>query len=88
MPVCRDDRHRALGDGAHDALVGERQQVLEAAAAAREDQHVDPAAGLAQLAKSAGARVVEINIAETPLTGDLDGFLQGPSGELLPQLIA
>jgi NAD-dependent protein deacetylase/lipoamidase len=49
---------------------------------------VYPAASLAQLAKSAGARVVEINIAETPLTGDLDGFLQGPSGELLPQLIA
>jgi NAD-dependent deacetylase len=49
---------------------------------------VYPAASLAQTAKSAGARVVEINIAETPLTGDLDGFLQGPSGELLPQLIA
>lgn len=49
---------------------------------------VYPAAGLAQIAKSSGARVVEINIAETPLTGDIDEFLQGPSGELLPQLIA
>jgi NAD-dependent deacetylase len=49
---------------------------------------VYPAAGLAQLAKSSGARVVEINIAETPLTSEIDEFLQGPSGELLPQLIA
>ena len=49
---------------------------------------VYPAAGLAQIAKVAGARVVEINIAETALSDSIDSFLQGPSGELLPQLIA
>ena len=49
---------------------------------------VYPAAGLATIAKSAGARVVEINIAETGLSDSIDEFLQGPSGELLPQLIA
>jgi len=49
---------------------------------------VYPAAGLAQIAKSSGARVVEINIAETVLSEGIDSFLQGPSGELLPQLIA
>jgi NAD-dependent deacetylase len=49
---------------------------------------VDPAAGLATIAKSSGARVVEINIAETGLSDSIDEFLQGPSGELLPQLIA
>ena len=49
---------------------------------------VYPAAGLAQIAKASGARVVEINIAETVLSGGIDEFLQGPSGELLPQLIA
>jgi NAD-dependent deacetylase len=49
---------------------------------------VYPAAGLAQIAKASGARVVEINIAETALTDRIDQFLQGPSGELLPQLIA
>jgi NAD-dependent deacetylase len=49
---------------------------------------VYPAAGLAQIAKSSGARVVEINIAETQLSDQIDRFLQGPSGELLPQLIA
>jgi len=49
---------------------------------------VYPAAGLASIAKSSGARVVEINIAETGLSDSIDEFLQGPSGELLPQLIA
>src|SRR5579862_1529465 len=49
---------------------------------------VYPAAGLATMAKSAGARVVEINIAETGLSDSIDEFLQGPSGQLLPQLIA
>ncbi len=49
---------------------------------------VYPAAGLVQIAKSTGARVVEINIAETQLSDQIDQFLQGRSGELLPQLIA
>jgi len=49
---------------------------------------VYPAAGLAQIAKSAGARVVEINIEKTPLSNVIDSFLQGPCGELLPRLIA
>jgi NAD-dependent protein deacetylase/lipoamidase len=49
---------------------------------------VYPAAGLARLAKSSGARVVEINVAETPLSREIDEFLLGPSGELLPRLIA
>ncbi|HTS51382.1 MAG TPA: NAD-dependent deacylase [Bryobacteraceae bacterium] len=49
---------------------------------------VYPAAGLAHVAKSSGARVVEINVAETPLSREIDEFLLGPAGELLPQLIA
>jgi NAD-dependent deacetylase len=49
---------------------------------------VYPAAGLASIAKSSGARVVEINVAETALSDGIDEFLLGPSGELLPQLIA
>ncbi len=49
---------------------------------------VYPAAGLARLAKSSGARIVEINVAETPLSHEIDEFLLGPSGELLPRLIA
>jgi NAD-dependent deacetylase len=49
---------------------------------------VYPAAGLATIAKTSGARVVEINIAETGFSHGIDEFLRGPSGELLPQLIA
>jgi len=49
---------------------------------------VYPAAGLAQVAKASGARVVEINIEETSISREIDEFLEGPSGELLPQLIA
>lgn len=48
---------------------------------------VYPAAGLATIAKRAGAQVVEINIAETPLSHGIDIFLKGPSAELLPQLM-
>ena len=35
------DGHRAGDDGAHEPLVAERQQILEAAAAAGEHDHVD-----------------------------------------------
>jgi NAD-dependent deacetylase len=49
---------------------------------------VYPAAGLAPLAKSAGARVIELNPEETPLSAHVDCSLRGRSGELLPQLIA
>ena len=41
MADRRDDRHRARRDGAYDALVAEREQVVEAAAAARQHDDVD-----------------------------------------------
>ncbi|MBI5083126.1 MAG: NAD-dependent deacylase [Acidobacteria bacterium] len=49
---------------------------------------VYPAASLAPLAKRHGARVIEINMEETPLSGAADISLRGPSGEILPALIA
>jgi NAD-dependent deacetylase len=49
---------------------------------------VYPAAGLVRLAKCAGAKVIEINLAETAITNQIDAFLCGPCGELLPKLIA
>jgi len=49
---------------------------------------VYPAASLAPIAKSAGARVIEINPDETPLSAHVDLSLRGLAGELLPQLIA
>ncbi len=48
---------------------------------------VYPAAGLVWLAKATGARVIEINPDETPLSAEVDCSLRGKSGELLPQLI-
>ncbi|HET8548602.1 MAG TPA: NAD-dependent deacylase [Bryobacteraceae bacterium] len=48
---------------------------------------VYPAASLVPLAKAAGARVIEINLDETPLSSCVDVSLRGPSGEILPQLI-
>ena len=48
---------------------------------------VYPAASLAPLAQRHGARVIEINMEETPLSGAADLSLRGPSGEILPQLI-
>ena len=49
---------------------------------------VYPAAGLVRVAKCSGAKVVEINLAETVITSQIDEFLPGPCGELLPKLIA
>ncbi len=49
---------------------------------------VYPAAALALVAQRAGAKVVEINIEETPLSERIDVFLEGPSAELLPKLVA
>lgn len=49
---------------------------------------VFPAASLIELAKSSGAKVIEINLAASAVSHTVDQFLQGLSGELLPQLIA
>lgn len=49
---------------------------------------VQPAATLPVVAARSGARVVEINPEETPLSGGADLSLRGTSGEILPRLIA
>ena len=48
---------------------------------------VQPAASLAFAAHNRGAVVVEINAEATPLTPKADFFLQGKSGEILPELV-
>lgn len=47
---------------------------------------VYPAAGLAALAKQSGARIIEVNPEETPVTGICDASFRSPSAQLLPQL--
>src|SRR5437762_1272914 len=49
---------------------------------------VYPAANLAPIAKSSGARVIEINVEQTPLSSHVDLSLRGRAGELLPPLIS
>jgi NAD-dependent deacetylase len=48
---------------------------------------VQPAAALAFAAHNKGAVIVEINLEPTPLTEKADFFLQGKSGEVLPELV-
>jgi NAD-dependent deacetylase len=48
---------------------------------------VQPAAGLAWLAKAQGALLIEINPTPTPLTAHADQVLSGPAGQVLPQLL-
>jgi NAD-dependent SIR2 family protein deacetylase len=49
---------------------------------------VYPAAGLVPLAKQSGARVIEVNLEETPFSRLVDCFLQGMCGDVLPALFA
>jgi NAD-dependent deacetylase len=48
---------------------------------------VQPAASLAHAARNRGAMVVEVNVEPTPLTQKATYFLQGRSGEILPELV-
>lgn len=49
---------------------------------------VYPAASLIPLARRAKAKVIEINLDETPMSGVVGAALRGKSGEILPQLVA
>jgi NAD-dependent deacetylase len=48
---------------------------------------VYPAASLAPIAKSSGARVIEINPEQTPLSSHVNLSLRGAAGEILPRLL-
>lgn len=49
---------------------------------------VEPAASLARVAASAGAKTVEINLEETPLSTMVDISARGATGELLPGVLS
>lgn len=49
---------------------------------------VYPAAGLVHLAQASGAKVVEVNPAETPVSGMVDFSWRAPAAEALPQLVS
>ena len=48
---------------------------------------VYPAAGLAPIARSADAQIMEINLEATALSSSVDFRFTGPSGTILPQLL-
>jgi NAD-dependent deacetylase len=48
---------------------------------------VYPAAGLIPLAKQGGARVIQVNLEPTAYSGVVDCAIEGPAGEILPQLV-
>jgi NAD-dependent deacetylase len=48
---------------------------------------VYPAASLIAIARQAKARIIEINLEETPVSKQVDCSVRGPAGELLPSLI-
>ena len=48
---------------------------------------VQPAASLPFAGKRNGAKLLEVNPDETPITDECDIFLQGPGGKVLPRLI-
>jgi len=48
---------------------------------------VYPAASLPLMAKRSGAYLVEVNTEPTPMTASVDEYLEGRSGEILPQLV-
>jgi NAD-dependent protein deacetylase/lipoamidase len=48
---------------------------------------VYPAAGLVHLAQASGAKVVEVNPAETPVSGMVDFSWRAPAAQALPQLL-
>ena len=48
---------------------------------------VYPAASLITVARASGAKVIEINIEETPVSSEVHVSLRGPAGELLPKLV-
>lgn len=49
---------------------------------------VHPVAGLVDLAGRAGAAVIEVNLAETPVSAAADYSLRGAAGTILPELFA
>jgi NAD-dependent deacetylase len=49
---------------------------------------VEPAASLARIAASSGARTVEINLEPTPLSSWVDVSIRGATGDLLPRILS
>jgi NAD-dependent deacetylase len=69
----------------HDAFEASRQSQLMLVIGT--SALVQPAASLGVEARSAGAKVVEINLEPTGLSGSMDYALHGKAGEIVPLLV-
>ena len=49
---------------------------------------VQPAASLPYIALESGIKVVEINPVRTPISDQVDVFIEGPSGGVLPYVVS
>ena len=67
-PTADDDRHRAGGDRPHEPLVGEREQILEAAAAAGDDHDTSTpraqSSSIAAAIDGCGARALDVGLGD------------------------
>jgi NAD-dependent deacetylase len=78
-----------FGESLPDGMMKEAEHATESAQVLLvigTSANVYPAASLIPHAKQAGAKVIEINIDETPVTDLVDCALRGPAAEVLPQL--
>lgn len=48
---------------------------------------VYPAAGLAEVARAAGAKLIEVNVERTSISETVDCAITWPAGEILPRLL-
>jgi NAD-dependent deacetylase len=69
------------------SLASERSRSADVFISVGTSSVVYPAAGLAELARENGATIVEVNLAETPLSATVDFCLQGPAGQILSELV-
>ena len=72
----------------HMEQIWEAVETAEIFAAIGTSGQVYPAAGLAQHARRAGARTVELNLASSAVSSDFDEIRTGPATEVVPAWVA
>lgn len=80
-----------FGESLDPNILGEAMQLASAAQVCLvvgTSALVHPAAGLAELTRRAGGSVIEVNVADTPLTDVATVALRGPAALIVPELLA
>ena len=79
-----------FGESLESAVIGEAIRLASAAdvcLVVGTSALVHPAAGLADLTRKNGGSVIEVNVADTPITRSAVGALRGPAAVLVPKLL-